>query len=159
MSDALAPRTALASDAASTSSLIPVVRGPITSSPPSSPTLPQLPSPPSVPNNRPAATQHPKSVDKKRARSRSQLPAWSRWRGWFAPPQQIVAQVLRTSKSCILAFKIASLCLNREALPLWALSALAGLSIVDSLSDNVILNLGFGLVHVVALKTFTWSEE
>jgi hypothetical protein len=39
-------------------------------------------------------------------------------------------------------------------LPPWALSMLVGLSIVDSLSDNVALNLGFGAVHVVALKVF-----
>ena len=64
--------------------------------------------------------------------------------------------MLRASKSGVLALKIASLCVNREVLPLWALSMLAGLSIVDSLSDNVALNLGFGVVHVVALKAFTW---
>jgi hypothetical protein len=29
---------------------------------------------------------------------------------------------------------------------------LAGLSIVDSLSDNAVLNVGFGLLHLVVLK-------
>jgi hypothetical protein len=67
--------------------------------------------------------------------------------------------VLRASKSGVLALKIASLCVNREALPLWALSMLAGLSIIDSLSDNVALNLGFGVVHVVALKACTWIGQ
>jgi hypothetical protein len=62
------------------------------------------------------------------------------------------------SKSSVLALKIASLCLNSEALPLWAMSMLVGLSIVDSLSDNVTLNLGLGVVHVAALKAFTWRE-
>jgi hypothetical protein len=58
-----------------------------------------------------------------------------------------------------LALKIASLCVNSGALPLWALSILVGLSIVDSLSDNVALNLGLGVAHVVALKAFTWSGQ
>ncbi|KAH9000881.1 hypothetical protein EDB86DRAFT_473321 [Lactarius hatsudake] len=39
------------------------------------------------------------------------------------------------------ALKITSLCVNKEVLPLWALSMLAGLSVVvDFLSDNIILN-------------------
>ena len=63
--------------------------------------------------------------------------------------------MLRASKSGVLALKIASLCVNSDALPPWALSTLVGLSIVDSLSDNVALNLGFGVVHVVALKVCT----
>ncbi|KAH9008638.1 hypothetical protein EDB83DRAFT_2557596 [Lactarius deliciosus] len=47
--------------------------------------------------------------------------------------------------------------INREALPLWALSMLAGLSVVvDSLSDNVTLNLGMGIVHFVVLKMWKW---
>jgi hypothetical protein len=64
-------------------------------------------------------------------------------------------QVLRASKSGVLALKIASLCVNSDALPPWALSMLVGLSIADSLSDNVALNLGFGVVHVIGLKVFT----
>jgi hypothetical protein len=164
LSDALAPRTGRASDAASTSSLIPALRGPTTTttSPPSSPPLPQLPS---LPSTSPAATeqQQPaksKSGEKSRSRSRSRSPQWSRsgWRGWFVPPQWATAQVLRASKSGVLALKIASLCFNSRALPLWALSMLVGLSIVDSLSDNVALNLGLGVVHVVALEAFTWSR-
>ena len=60
-------------------------------------------------------------------------------------------------KSGVLALNIASLCLNKGALPLWALSMLAGLSVaVDSLSDNVTLNLGLGVVHVVVLKAWRW---
>jgi hypothetical protein len=159
MSDALSPRTGGASDAASTSSLIPALRGPTTLSPPSSPTLPQFPLSPSsttTPNRHPATQQPAKSGEKIRSRSRS--PIWSRssWHGsWFAPPRwTTAAQVLRASKSGVLALKIASLCVNSDALPLWALSMLVGLSIVDSLSDNVALNLGFGVVHVVALKVF-----
>ena len=161
MLDALAPRTARASDAASTSSLIPALRGPITSSPPSSPTLPQLTSSLPSPSSRPKTEQRPaKSGEKVRTRSRSRSPVWSvgsSWRGGFAPPQWATGRVLRASKSGVLALKIASLCVNRDALPLWALSMLAGLSIVDSLSDNVALNLGFGAVHVVALKAFVGS--
>jgi hypothetical protein len=157
MSDALSPRTGRASDAASTSSLIPALRGPITSSPPSSPTLPQLPSSPSsttTPSSH-AATQQPTKSGKK-IRSRSPIGSRSSWRGsWFAPPRRATAaQVLRASKSGVLALKIASLCVNSDALPPWALSMLVGLSIADSLSDNVALNLGFGVVHVVALKAF-----
>ena len=38
-------------------------------------------------------------------------------------------------------------------MPVWAMSMLVGLSIVDSLIDNVVWNLGFGIVHIVALKT------
>ena len=157
MLDAFAPRTARASDAASTSLLIPALRGPITSSPPSSPTLPQLTSSLPSPSSRPEIEQDPaKSGEKVRARS----PVWSvgsSWRGGFAPPQWATGRVLRASKSGVLALKIASLCVNRDALPLWALSMLAGLSIVDSLSDNVALNLGAGVVHVVALKAFVGS--
>ena len=55
-------------------------------------------------------------------------------------------------RSGVLALKIASLCVNREALPLLALSTIAGLSIADLLSHNV---LGFGVVHVVALTALT----
>jgi hypothetical protein len=55
-------------------------------------------------------------------------------------------------------FKIASLWVNSNALPPWALSMLVGLSIADSLSDNVALNLGFSVVHVVALKGFTMQS-
>ena len=62
--------------------------------------------------------------------------------------------MVRASRSGVLALKIASLCVNSGALPPWALSMLVGLSIADSLSDNVALNLGFGVVHVVALKVF-----
>ena len=36
---------------------------------------------------------------------------------------------------------------------------LAGLSIVGSLLDNVALDLGFGAVHVVALKAFVGSGQ
>jgi len=43
-------------------------------------------------------------------------------------------------------------------MPVWALLMLVGLSIVDSLIDNVAWNVGFGIVHVVALKTYTrWA--
>ena len=157
MSDALSPRTGRASDAATTSSLIPALRGPITSSPPSSPTLSEFPSLPSTtsPSSHSAIQQPAKSGEKK-ILSRSHI--WSRpsWQGsWFAPPRWATAtQVLRASKSGVLALKIASLCVNSDALPPWALSTLVGLSIVDSLSDNVALNLGLGVVHVVALKLF-----
>ena len=159
MSDALSPRTVTgrASDATSTSSLIPALRGPITSSPPSSPTLPQFGSSPSsstTPSGYPATQQPAKSGE----RIRSWLPIWSRssWHeSLFAPPRwATAAQVLRASRSGVLALKIASLCFNSNALPPWALSMLVGLSVFDSLSDNVALNLGFGVVHVVALKTF-----
>ena len=153
MSDALSPRTGRASDATPTSSLIPALRGPITSSPPSSPSLPQLPSSHSSTN---AATQRPAKSGEE---FQSWLPIWSRssWHGsCLAPPRwATAAQVLRASKSGVLALKIASLCVNSDALPPWALSMLVGLSIVDSLSDNVGLNLGFGVVHVAALKVFT----
>ena len=128
-----------------------------TSSPPSSPTLPHFPSSPSsttTPSSHPATQQPAKSGEKNRLRS----PIWSRssWRGsWFASTRwATAAQVLRASKSGVLALKIASLCVNSDALPPWALSMLVGLSIVDSLSDNVAWNLGFGVVHVVALKVF-----
>jgi hypothetical protein len=88
---------------------------------------------------------------------------WAYWRRrWFAaaaPPGRHRAQVLRVSKSCILAIKIASLFMNSEALPVWALSMLVGLSIVDSLWDNVAWNLGFGVVHIVALKKYAgWGS-
>jgi hypothetical protein len=53
--------------------------------------------------------------------------------------------MLRAFRSGVLALKIASLCVNREVLPLLALWTIAGLG---SLSDNVPLNLGFGVVHV-----------
>ena len=58
-------------------------------------------------------------------------------------------------KSGMLGLKVASLCFNSDALPLWALSMLTGLSIAESVSDNVALNLGFGVIHVVTLKAFT----
>ncbi|KAH9174782.1 kinase-like protein [Lactarius sanguifluus] len=71
--------------------------------------------------------------------------------------QRTSAWVLRALKSGVLALKIASLCINKEALPLWALSMLAGLSIVvDSFSDDVTLNLGMGIVHFVVLKMWRW---
>ncbi|KAI0287204.1 kinase-like domain-containing protein [Russula brevipes] len=136
-------------DAASTSSLIPVLRGgPTTTSPPSSPTLSQLPSPPPAPSSRPAATQFAK-LEEKTQPSRSSS-VWSRWRGWFARPQQTKAQLLRVSKSSVLALKIAAAAVGDVDA--------VGLSIVDSLSNNVTLNLGFGVVHVAALKAFTWRE-
>ncbi|KAH9020329.1 hypothetical protein EDB84DRAFT_1565754 [Lactarius hengduanensis] len=51
------------------------------------------------------------------------------------------------------AFTITFLCIYKEALPLWALSMLAGLSIVvDFLPDNTTLNLRMGIVHVLVLK-------
>lgn len=41
-----------------------------------------------------------------------------------------------------------------------ALSMLVGVCIVDSLIDNVAWNLGFGVVHTVALKTYTgWASS
>lgn len=64
--------------------------------------------------------------------------------------------MVRVSKSCILAVKIASLFVDGKALPVWVLSMLVGLSIADSLSDNVAWNLGFGVAHIVALKASTW---
>ena len=43
-------------------------------------------------------------------------------------------------------------------MPVWALSMLVGLSIVDSLIDNVAWNVGLGIVHIVALRTYTrWA--
>ena len=45
-------------------------------------------------------------------------------------------------------------------MPMWALSMLVGLSIVDSLIDNIAWNLGFGIVHIVALKAYTrWASS
>ncbi|KAI9510196.1 kinase-like protein [Russula earlei] len=158
VSDALTPMTARASDAASAASWIPALRGHATLSPPSSPPLPQLPSPPSTPSSRPA-TQAAKSGERMRLRSPVM---WHRSAWWFLPlpPRRLpnTALVLRVFKSGVLGLKVASLCFNSDALPLWALSMLAGLSIVDSLSDNVALNLGFGLTHVVALRAFTWGR-
>lgn len=144
MSDALTPRRT--SDAASTSLLIPAPRRPTTASPPSSPILPQLTSRPSPPGDRP--TPSPGSPKEKTRRPR--------WQRWFALPQRNTTYALRALKSGILAVKVASLCFNNGALPLWALSMLAGLSIVDSLSDNGALNLGLGVMHVAVLKAFTW---
>ncbi|KAH9059610.1 kinase-like protein [Lactarius vividus] len=150
LSDVLAPRTAQMSDTTATSSLVPALRLPTSSSPPSSPTLPQLTPPPSVPVNRPVPLSD-SSTEKKR------LPSPTRPRQGWLSSHQTSARVLRALKSSILALKITSLCINKDALPLWALSMLAGLSIVvDSLSDNVTLNLGMGIVHFVVLKTWRW---
>ena len=64
------------------------------------------------------------------------------------------------SKSCILVAKIASLFVDGKPLPVWALSMLVGLGIVDSLLDNVAWNVGFGIVHVVVLKAYArWGIE
>ena len=134
-------------DTTATSSLVvPALRLPITSSPPSSPTLPQLAPPPSIP------VSHPNSAEKEQPQS----PVRLRQGRWFAFSQQTSAQMLRAFKSSVLALKIASLCFNKEGLPLWALSMLAGLSIVDSLSENVTLNLGFGVLHIAVLKAWRW---
>jgi serine/threonine protein kinase len=150
LSDVLASRTAQVSDTAATSSLIPALRLPTSSSPPSSPTLPQLTPPPSAPVSRPAPLPD-SPAEKKRLRSPVRP-----WQGrWFAFSQHTSAKVLRAFKSGVLALKIASLCFNTEALPLWVLSMLAGLSIVvDSISDNVTLHLGLGMVHIVVLKAW-----
>jgi hypothetical protein len=44
-------------------------------------------------------------------------------------------------------------------MPVWALSMLVALGIVDSLIDNVAWNLGFGVVHIVALKAYSrWAS-
>jgi len=172
MSDVLASRSARSSsDAAATSSLIPALRGPttISTSPPSSPTLPQLPSPPSAPSNR-QATQPTKPGEKRRLPSRRQRSTsssapsiWTRCRWWWQSRAQVARSV---SKSCVLAAKIASLFVigdgGREGgamtMPVWALSMLVGLSIVDSLIDNVAWNVGLGVVHIIALKTYTrWA--
>ena len=67
--------------------------------------------------------------------------------------------LLGAYKTGVLALKTASLNVNCEALRLWAPSVLPGLSIIDSLSDNVVLNPGFVVVRVVALKAFTWSGQ
>jgi serine/threonine protein kinase len=147
ISDVIASRTAQVADTTATSSLVPALRLPITSSPPSSPTVPQFAPPPSIPASLPA----PNSAEKP-----PQSPVRSRQGRRFVFSQQTSAQTLRAFKSGILALKIASLCFNKEALPSWALSMLAGLSIVDSLSDNVIVNVGFGIFHVVALKAWRW---
>lgn len=153
LSDALASRTVHVSDTTATSSLVPALRLPTSTSPPSSPTLPQLTLPPSAPVSRPAPL--PDSFVEKQKR----LPSPTRpMQGrWLAFSQRTSAWVPRALKSGVLALKIASLCINKEALPLWALSVLAGLSIVvDSLSDNVTLNLGMGIVHFVVLKMWRW---
>jgi hypothetical protein len=93
---------------------------------------------------------------------------WTRCRWWWQSKAQVVRGV---TKSCVLAAKIASLFVagggrgggeERGAIPMpvWALSMLVGLSIVDSLIDNVAWNLGFGVVHIVALKTYTrWASS
>ncbi|KAH8984945.1 kinase-like protein [Lactarius akahatsu] len=152
LSDALASRTVHVSDTTATSSLVPALRLPTSTSPHSSPTLPQLTLPPSAPVSRPAPLPD-SSMEKKRLPSPTR-PMQGRW---FAFSQRTSAWVLRALKSGVLALKIASLCINKEALPLWALSMLAGLSIVvDSLSDNVTLNLGMGIVHFVVLKMWRW---
>ncbi|KAI9444187.1 other/IKS protein kinase [Lactarius indigo] len=150
LSDVLASRTVQVSDTTATSSLVPALRLPKSTSPPSSPTLPQITPPPSVPVSRPAPLPD-SSAEKKRLPS----PTRSRQGRWFMVSQQTSTRVLRVLKSGILALKISSLCINKEALPLWALSMLAGLSIVvDSLSDDVTLNLGMGIVHFAVLKTW-----
>ena len=148
ISDVLASRNAPVADTTVTSSLVPVLRLPITSSPPSSPTLPQLTPPPSIPASHPT----PNSAEKESPHS----PVRPRQGRWFAFSQQTSGQMLRAFKSGVLALKIASLCLNKGELPLWAVSMLAGLSIVDSLSENVTLNLGFSVLHVAVLKTWRW---
>ncbi|KAI0305273.1 kinase-like domain-containing protein [Multifurca ochricompacta] len=131
----------------------PMTTSPTPSSPPpSSPTLPQLTSSP-TPSSLPAPLPG-KSGEKKRPRS----PVRPYWQKLSELQQHTAAQVLRAFKSGVLALKVASLCLSSEALPLWVLSLLAGLSIVDSLSDNITLNLSLGIVHVVVLKTWKWWE-
>jgi hypothetical protein len=95
---------------------------------------------------------------------------WTRCRWWWQSRAQLVRGV---TKSCVLAAKIASLFVAGGGrgggerggamsmpMPVWALSMLVGLSIVDSLIDNVAWNLGFGVVHIVALKTYTrWASN
>jgi hypothetical protein len=92
---------------------------------------------------------------------RSFMWTWTRWcERWFAPSSQSTSRVGRVSKSCVLAAKIASLFVDSKALPVWALSMLVGLGIVDSLLDNVAWNVGFGIVHIGVLKAYTrWGSE